>query len=262
MPVPGVPAGRADAWVLCASVALAACGHHPGADADSGASAVDSTLRRDILAIEKKRYSQHDEELIIRDFFQDRRGGFFVDVGCAWPKRDNNTCYLETELGWSGIGIDALPEYARGWKARRPRSRFFNFIVTDHSGSVETFFRSELKGISSVRPRETFSGKRVRYEEIRVPTITLSRLLDDNGVSKVDLLSMDIEGAEPRALAGFDIDRFRPELVCIEMFHAGAETLEAYFAAHGYERIERYREHDKANAYFSPRASVAGAAAR
>ena len=39
--------------------------------------------RRDILGTEKTLYSQHDEELIIRDFFQDRREGFFLDVGCA-----------------------------------------------------------------------------------------------------------------------------------------------------------------------------------
>ena len=34
---------------------------------------------RDILGTEKKLYSQFDEELIIRDFFQDRRGGVFPD---------------------------------------------------------------------------------------------------------------------------------------------------------------------------------------
>ena len=47
----------------------------------------------------KAQYSQSQEELIIRDFFQDRRKGFFVDVGCAWPGRANNTYYLEKNLG-------------------------------------------------------------------------------------------------------------------------------------------------------------------
>lgn len=35
----------------------------------------------DILEKGQKLYSQHDEELIIRHFFDDRRDGFFVDVG-------------------------------------------------------------------------------------------------------------------------------------------------------------------------------------
>lgn len=203
---------------------------------------------------EKARYSQHHEEVIIRDFFQDRRDGFFLDVGCAWPKRYSNTYYLESELGWSGIGVDALPEYARRWKTQRPRSRFFNYLVGDRSGSVETFYRApHLPGISSVRPRDSFSGKEVAYDEVKIPTITLTKLLEDQGVTKVDLLSMDIEGAEMPALAGFDIERFRPALICIERYHAGGEKILAYFAAHGYEQLERYLPYDRLNYYFAPK---------
>jgi len=220
-------------------------------------------VRRDILgkklAQKKELYSQHNEELIIRDFFQDRRQGVFLDVGCAWPKKYNNTYFLESELGWSGIGVDALPEYAEAWKSERRNSRFFNYMITDHSGSIEKFFRAELPGISSVAPRKTFSRKKVKYEEIRVSTITLTKLLEDAGVERIDLLSMDIEGHEPTALAGFDIDRFRPALVCIEVYHAGQETLGTYFAAHGYERIERYVAHDGANQYFTPKTTALAA---
>ena len=72
--------------------------------------------RTGILA-EEPRYSRFAEEVLIRHFFQDREGGFFLDVGCAWPIRSNNTYYLEHHLGWTGIGIDALPDYADGWAA-------------------------------------------------------------------------------------------------------------------------------------------------
>src|SRR6185295_15022196 len=136
----------------------------------------DAKARRDILRTERKQYSQHDEELIIRDFFQDSREGFFVDVGCAWPKKDSNTYYLEAELGWSGIGIDALPEYAQPWSNKRRNSKFFNYAVTDHSGSFETFYRSELPGISALEPRKVFGGREVKSKGIQVPTITLTKL--------------------------------------------------------------------------------------
>jgi FkbM family methyltransferase len=215
----------------------------------------DPKARRDILQTERKQYSQHDEELIIRDFFQDSRDGFFVDVGCAWPKKDSNTYYLEAELGWSGIGIDALPEYAQPWLNKRRNSKFFHYAVTDHSGTFETFYRAELPGISALDPHKVFGGREVKSTAIRVPTITLTRLLDENRVTKVDLLSMDIERAEPLALAGFDIDRFRPRLACIELHGEVEAQILGYFAAHGYERIERYRAFDGVNAYFTPKAS-------
>lgn len=197
-------------------------------------------------------YSQHKEELIIRDFFRDRRDGFFLDVGCATPIRDSNTYYLEKHLGWSGIGVDGLPEYRSSWERRRPKSKFFNYLVTDHADTVEPFYRSELPGISSSKPPVRGpAGKERDFEEIQVPTITLTRLLEENQVSKIDLLSIDIEGHEPAALAGFDIDRFRPELVVVEAKPANREFLVKYFTDHGYEQLEKYLEHDPVNYYFA-----------
>jgi hypothetical protein len=66
---------------------------------------------------------------------------------------------------------------------------------------------------------------------------------------------MDIEESEPAALAGFDIDRFQPELVCIEAVEKIRPQIQAYFDAHGYERIERYAPHDAVNWYFTPKAN-------
>jgi len=203
----------------------------------------------------KPQYSQGNEELIIRDFFGDRRDGVFLDVGCASPMLNSNTYYLEKHLGWSGIAVDALPEFATAWQRKRPHSRFFNYLVTDHADTVEPFFRSELRGISSVDSQTKGpGGKPVKLEKIQTPTTTLTRLLEANGLAHVDLLSLDIEGHEPPALAGFDIERFRPALACVEAKPPNREKLLRYFADHGYERIERYQAYDGTNYYFTPRA--------
>lgn len=207
--------------------------------------------RTGILA-ETKRYSLFDEELIIRDFFQDRKGGFFVDVGCAWPGKANNTYYLEKHLGWTGIGIDALAEYALPWSLTRPASKFFSYLVTDHSDTNEIFYKSQSVGLSSAE-RARADGKHfggsLEVEEIETPTIALTDLLTREGVDKVDLLALDIEGFELPALRGFDIERFAPDLVVVE---GKNEEVAAYFAEHGYEVIERYRPFDLVNVYFRP----------
>jgi FkbM family methyltransferase len=205
--------------------------------------------RTGILA-EAKRYSLFDEELIIRDFFQDRRDGVFLDVGCAWPIDANNTYYLEKHLGWTGIGVDALSEYGDAWQEERPGSRFFAFLVTDRSGGTGTFFRSPNPGLSST-DRDSASGKlfgeEMQPEKIEIPMITLSDLLDREGIEKIDLLAMDIEGHEPKALAGFEIERFQPELVVIE---GKKGEVARYFRRHGYEPIKRYEPFDDVNRYF------------
>jgi hypothetical protein len=206
---------------------------------------------KDILGTEQKLYSQRNEELIIRDFFQDRRDGFYLDVGCAWPQRNSTTYYLEKHLGWSGFGVDAVAEYGPMWAEVRERGKFFNFLVSDHADTKDTFYRADWTGVSSV-DEENVKQWKVDYKKIEVPTITLNKLLDDNGVKKVDFLSLDIEGAQLSALRGFDIERFRPELVCVEDLPDSDELLQ-YFDANGYELIDKYRAHDIVNLYFTPK---------
>jgi len=57
-------------------------------------------------------YSQDDEETLIRAFFDDRRNGVFLDVGAGESGEEQHTYYLEKHLGWRGIAVDALTEYA------------------------------------------------------------------------------------------------------------------------------------------------------
>jgi FkbM family methyltransferase len=205
----------------------------------------------DILGTQEKLYSQHDEELLIRDFFQDKRDGVFVDLGCAWPIRGSTTYYLEKHLGWSGIAIDALAEYASQWAEVRPNAKFRHYAVTDHSGDTLTFYRHGWPAVSSLSKEQAaaFGGEK-NLTAIKVPTITLTDLLDAEGIEKIDHLTIDIEGAEPGALAGFDIERFKPELVCIEGGRVNGDLYLEYFGKHGYERIERYAPHDEINWYF------------
>lgn len=79
-------------------------------------------------------------------------------------------------------------------------------------------------------------------------TKTLDTILDEEGVERFDFLSMDIEGAELAALKGFSIQRFKPELCCVETTKLDEVT--AYFESNGYEPIEKYLKADKINVYF------------
>jgi hypothetical protein len=64
---------------------------------------------------------------------------------------------------------------------------------------------------------------------------------------------MDIERGEPAALAGFDLRKYRPELVCIELQNEAAPAIRAYFERNGYEELTGYAVLDGINAYFAPR---------
>ena len=88
-----------------------------------------------------------------------------------------------------------------------------------------------------------------------MPTATLDDLLDSQGLTTFDLLSMDIELFEPQALAGFDVERFSPLLVCIEVHPEVRQQILDYFTGHGYVVVGSYLRADRHNLYFTPLAS-------
>ena len=199
-----------------------------------------------------RRYSMGLEEWFVRDFFQDRRGGTFVDIGAWEPAKGSNTYRLERDLDWGGLAVDALQEFEGAYLRERPRSRFVAAFVGDtDTGNATLHVPAGLSEVAS--GTQTFSevfGRSTTPREVR--RRTLNSLLAEAGVTAIDFLSMDIELGEPAALSGFDIDRYRPAFVCIE---AHAETRQAildYFASHHYVVVGKYLPYDRTNLYFKP----------
>lgn len=198
------------------------------------------------------RSSSHYEEWIVRDFFDDRRGGTFVDIGANHFRDRSNTFYLETQLGWSGLAVDPQAGFAADYERYRPRTRFFPLFVSDTSNEQVRMYvssRSSLYASTTKAYTEQFGGK---VRDISATTITLTDLLDASGMTGVDLLSIDVELSEPKVLKGFDIDRFRPSLVCIEAVPQVRQQILEYFARHRYILVGRYLRVDTSNLYFQP----------
>lgn len=195
-------------------------------------------------------YSQDDEETLIRAFFNDRRNGVFLDVGAGDPVKNSTTYYLEKHLGWRGIAVDALAEYAAAYQRQRPNTRFYSYFVGEETGRRHDFFASPDRDFSSGTGDDPRAGS---YQKREVSTITLDDLLGREGVSHVDLVSMDIEGEEPAALAGFSIGRTRPDLACVEVHSPEhGRAINEYFTLHGYREVTAYRALDPINRYFAP----------
>lgn len=242
-------------WGVAASLTLAL-----SLLAANGCDYSSETRRRtppDLLVTGEVHYSQFREEIFIRHFFDDRRDGTFVDVGAWMPLKNSTTAYLELKLGWKGVAIDPAPGLAGRWAKERPNSKFVPYIVNDKGGGTETLYLGY--GTSSVDPDHADVSEETRDrapKTVEVETITLNKLLMKQGISKVDFMSMDIEGSEPQALAGFDIQSYRPELVCIEAGRPDTERrrlIAEYFEKNGYERIREYESPLDPNWYLRPK---------
>lgn len=197
-------------------------------------------------------YSQYDEELLVRDFFDDMRGGFFVDVGAGNWRDMNMTLFLEEQRAWHGIAVDANPSFASAYQEHRGATKFFAYFVSDKIEPGRSFFLDDKRWALGSGDKNYLAEAGLNVHEISIPSITLDALLEREGATKVDFLSMDIEQGEPAALTGFDINRWKPQLVCIEMQTAVAPFIRDYMQKHGYVDVKRYAALDKINTYFAP----------
>ena len=77
---------------------------------------------------------------------------------------------------------------------------------------------------------------------IEVPSLTFKEALKQAGFSKVDFLSIDLEGYEIQALEGFDFEEIRPKYILIEV--QNLETTDSFLSSLEYRRIERMSYHD------------------
>jgi len=198
-------------------------------------------------------YSEREEEWLIRDYFADRRGGVFVDVGANHYQLASKTYYLETNLGWSGIAVEPQRQFADDYVRHRPLTRFRPFFVSNVSNETARLYVTRQSSLVASGDKQ-FVQQFGPLDEVReVPTITLNDLLTAEGIQRIDFLSIDIELHEPQALAGFDIKRFRPSLVCIEGLLPVRQQILDYFAANDYVLVGKYMWVDLENLYFAPR---------
>ena len=86
------------------------------------------------------RNSYSEEEWCIRDFFGDKKDGFFVDVGANDYKFTSNTYYLDTALNWSGLAVEPQRQFEADYVKYRPRTKFLPFFVSDSSNQLAKMY--------------------------------------------------------------------------------------------------------------------------
>ena len=85
-------------------------------------------------------------------------------------------------------------------------------------GTIDFHIVEGLHGLSSAVKANADSaqkygaGYRTEPRDVR----RLSRLIDEAGLSAIDFLKVDVEGAEPDVLGGLDLKRHRPKVILVE----------------------------------------------
>lgn len=167
-----------------------------------------------------KIYSQEGEDLILNEIFENRRKGFYIDVGAHHPIRFSNT-YMFYKKGWNGINIDAMPGSMRIFKRKRFRDVNLEVGVSGKKGEMIYYMFDEpaLNGFSKKlsKERNKISNFKIIAEK-KIETYPLCDILDKYlpESQKIDFMSIDVEGLDLIVLKSNNWKKFKPEVILVE----------------------------------------------
>ena len=168
--------------------------------------------------IKKKSYAMDNEDTAVLSYFKDKKNGFYVDVGCYHPIHRNNT-YVLHKKNWNGINIDTSQFSIELFDYLRPDDLNYNCAISNKNEFIKLFYQKELSQLSTTERDQAETVFKGNIKEKEVQAFTLDEILnrDKYKNSIIDFLDIDVEGADLKVLEGLSFDKFKPELVCVEI---------------------------------------------
>jgi len=168
-----------------------------------------------------------------------------VNVGaCDGALFDDVTPWLHRIANSRAVLVEPIPYNQKRLRANYPDDKRFviePIAITRTKGTitVKTFDAAALEsgvlpmefiGCSSVTDTNLMSGKNAWGEadqnfskfapylkDMQVPSETLQTVLDRNGIEHIDAFLVDCEGADWMVFDQFDIERYRPGMIKVEV---------------------------------------------
>ena len=202
--------------------------------------------------------SQIQQDLIIdQQIFKGKSNGVFVEVGALDGFGASNTWFFEMERNWSGLLIEPNPvEFNKRNQHPRPNSIFENCAISDVemdinflsiegpcnvlSGIMEFYNSQHLERID--RELEMYSnhpeGHELysRKEQIPMKAVRLESLFSKHNITKIDFISIDVEGAELQVLNSINFDKVDINVFMIENNY-GLEKETEFLSSKGYKLL-------------------------
>jgi len=106
---------------------------------------------------------------------------------------------------------------------------------------IKTYFQKELSQLSTtdeLQAKKAFQGK-IKTQEVQ--SYSLDHIIENSKFcnKEIDLLDIDVEGADYQVLLGLNFEKYKPKLICIEIHNENLENDVVYkfLSNKGYKHI-------------------------
>ena len=172
-------------------------------------------------------YSYGGIDSLILNIFKNQKNGFYLDIGCGHPIKNNNT-YLLNKKGWSGINIDLDEENIDLFNSYRKKDVNLATAVSDKEGETNLYFYHSRSALNTIS-KENADFQKAKVSAIKkIKTQTINKIIEISPFKdrKIDFLSVDVEGSELAILKNFDFTKYSPKVIVVEYLDLSLKKLE------------------------------------
>lgn len=162
-------------------------------------------------------YAPNGEDIVLWRALQHLTPGYFVDVGACHPVITSIT-KLFSERGWRGINVEPLPHLIEALEADRPDDVNLPIALSDEDGelTLHVVLDDLQRTTLSASLAELYRADGYRIEERSTPVRTLTSVLDEYPLPRIDFLKIDAEGLEDPIVRGLEFAKYRPLVIVAE----------------------------------------------
>jgi FkbM family methyltransferase len=182
-------------------------------------------------------YSQAGQDLWVLKTLDNKKNGFFLDVGAYDGLKYSNSYLLEKNFNWGGLMIEAHPCNYDSLKNNRS-SIMAPYAISDINEKI--LFENNCGTGSKI----------TNSNGIVVESITFEKLFELYDVPEIiDYMSLDIEGYEFKALTKFPFNKYKCKTITVEhnLYLDGSENkkkIKEILINNGYSLIVENVEHN------------------
>ena len=165
-------------------------------------------------------YSLQGEDILLDYYLQNKKEGFFVDIGAHHPTRFSNT-YRLYQKGWRGINIDVTLGSMDIFRKKRPEDTNLEIGISDKKEKKTLFcFNEPALNTFDNKLAKTYIQKGYKLKKrkqifTQKTSTVLDKYLPKN--KNIDLMNIDIEGYDYKAIKANNWQKYRPLIITIEI---------------------------------------------
>ncbi len=157
----------------------------------------------------KNSYSQIFQDLFVIYSSNQKKNGFFIEVGVGNGVDFSNSLLLEKQYNWKGILCE--PDIRNFENINKNRNSILvKSMISEKCKKNAEFFLNDDPYSSS------FKNIKGTQEKIYLESLCLNHLFIKHELKEVDYISIDTEGNEYEILKNFDFKRYKVKVFTIE----------------------------------------------